>query len=145
MQMASSSSPLPPLLHHWLFSQSTNSFFFNFCFTGAAYFAQELLSTFPTLGEVSLHPTTGGVFTIHILDKEGGEGRRIWDRKEDGGFPDVKILKRTVRDIVEPERGLGHVDGVKASVMEKGEGGQGDAGSGCAECAPAEGAEHTGK
>lgn len=34
----------------------------------------------------------------------------IWDRKTDGGFPETKELKRRVRDLVEPGRGLGHVD-----------------------------------
>lgn len=34
----------------------------------------------------------------------------LWDRKTDGGFPETKELKRRVRDLVEPGRGLGHVD-----------------------------------
>lgn len=34
----------------------------------------------------------------------------LWDRKIDGGFPETKELKRRVRDLVEPGRGLGHVD-----------------------------------
>ena len=34
----------------------------------------------------------------------------LWDRKTDGGFPETKELKRRVRDIIEPERNLGHVD-----------------------------------
>lgn len=34
----------------------------------------------------------------------------LWDRKVDGGFPETKELKRRVRDVVEPGRGLGHVD-----------------------------------
>ncbi|RPB04908.1 hypothetical protein L873DRAFT_1579787, partial [Choiromyces venosus 120613-1] len=79
----------------------------------AAYFAQELLSTFPTLGEVALRPATGGIFTIELFEKaeDGeGEGRVLWDRKRDGGFPEVKSLKRAVRDFTEPGRGLGHVD-----------------------------------
>ncbi|KAK0748724.1 Rdx type Seleno protein, partial [Apiosordaria backusii] len=69
----------------------------------AAYFAQELLSTFPTsLGEVALQPATGGVF---VLTK-----KVLWDRKIDGGFPETKELKRRVRDVIDPGRGLGHVD-----------------------------------
>lgn len=35
---------------------------------------------------------------------------QVWDRKVDGGFPDVKVLKQRVRDIVNPDRGLGHID-----------------------------------
>lgn len=36
--------------------------------------------------------------------------RVLWDRREDGGFPETKELKRRVRDVVEPGRDLGHVD-----------------------------------
>jgi len=34
----------------------------------------------------------------------------LWDRKTEGGFPETKELKRRVRDVVDPGRGLGHVD-----------------------------------
>jgi len=71
----------------------------------AAWMAQELLSTFTTeLGEVALIPGTGGIFQITCGDE------LIWDRKRDGGFPDVKTLKQLVRDRVAPERDLGHTD-----------------------------------
>jgi selenoprotein W-related protein len=71
----------------------------------AAWMAQELLSTFgQDIGEVALVPGTGGVFVITI------DGRTIWDRKEDGGFPEAKVLKQRVRDVVWPERDLGHSD-----------------------------------
>ncbi|KAL8702386.1 MAG: hypothetical protein Q9201_004452, partial [Fulgogasparrea decipioides] len=75
----------------------------------AAYYAQELLSTFSTsLGEVALIPATGGVFTVHIFHlalptsaPEAGSpndprapGRwletqrtQLWNRKIEGGFP----------------------------------------------------------
>jgi selenoprotein W-related protein len=67
--------------------------------------AQELLSTFETtLGSVTLCPGTGGVFRIEV------NGTLIWERVRDGGFPDVKTLKRLVRDRVAPDRALGHVD-----------------------------------
>ena len=71
----------------------------------AAWMAQELLSTFGTdLAEVSLQPGIGGVFAITY------DGEVIWDRKRDGGFPDVKQLKQRVRDRLDPERNLGHLD-----------------------------------
>lgn len=71
----------------------------------AAWMAQELLSTFgQDIGEVALVPGTGGTFTITI------DGKTIWDRKEDGGFPEAKVLKQRVRDVVWPERDLGHSD-----------------------------------
>ncbi|QGA20622.1 hypothetical protein EYB26_008328 [Talaromyces marneffei] len=77
----------------------------------AAYFAQELLSTFgTTLGEVSLRPATGGLFTVTIVPNASTEEMLLWDRKRDGGFPEVKQLKALVRNIVDPTRNLGHVD-----------------------------------
>ena len=56
------------------------------------------------LGSVALVPGTGGIFEIRV------DGELVWERKRDGGFPDVKALKQRVRDVVSPERGLGHVD-----------------------------------
>jgi selenoprotein W-related protein len=71
----------------------------------AAWLAQELLSTFGNeIGEVALVPGTGGIFQIHC------EGALIWDRKSDGGFPEAKVLKKRVRDRLDPGRDLGHLD-----------------------------------
>ena len=71
----------------------------------AAWMAQELLSTFAgDLGEVTLVPGTGGIFTITC------DENLVWDRKRDGGFPDAAKLKQLVRDVIDPERDLGHVD-----------------------------------
>ncbi|KGO43165.1 Selenoprotein, Rdx type [Penicillium expansum] len=91
----------------------------------AAYFAQELLSTFSTdLGEIALVPKTGGVFTVTIwhgavLDGEIRTQESIlWDRKRDGGFPEVKALKSLVRNVIAPDRDLGHTD--RALKKEKG-------------------------
>ena len=71
----------------------------------AAWMAQELLSTFSTdLGEVALVPATGGVFQVTCNET------LIWDRKTDGGFPDAKLLKQRVRDLIDPGRDLGHID-----------------------------------
>ncbi|KAK4238144.1 Rdx family-domain-containing protein [Achaetomium macrosporum] len=92
----------------------------------AAYYAQELLSTFSTsLGEVALQPGTGGVFVVEIITTTTTTpnltGKTtaapvqptrtvLWDRKIDGGFPETKELKRRVRDVIQPGRDLGHVD-----------------------------------
>ncbi|ETS85776.1 hypothetical protein PFICI_03801 [Pestalotiopsis fici W106-1] len=86
----------------------------------AAYFAQELLSTFSTsLGEVALQPSTGGTFVVTIQHNSPPSSPSeastlqthvLWDRKTDGGFPETKELKRRVRDVIEPGRNLGHVD-----------------------------------
>ena len=76
----------------------------------AAWLAQELLQTFgQDLGEVALRPGTGGVFEIRV-QLEDGESELIWERKRDGGFPEAKVLKQRVRDLVWPDRDLGHSD-----------------------------------
>ncbi|CAH0339071.1 SelT/SelW/SelH family protein [Rhizobium sp. CECT 9324] len=71
----------------------------------SGWMAQELLQTFAAdLGEVALIPGTGGIFEIRLNDD------LIWERKRDGGFPGPKELKQRVRDMIDPERDLGHVD-----------------------------------
>ncbi|HSS64115.1 MAG TPA: SelT/SelW/SelH family protein [Gammaproteobacteria bacterium] len=71
----------------------------------AAWFAQELLSTFESeLGSVSLKPGSDAIFEIRV------DGKRVWSRKADGGFPDIKLLKQRVRDCVAPGRDLGHLE-----------------------------------
>ena len=74
----------------------------------AAWMAQELLQTFSDeLAEVALRPATGGVFRVEAGDT------LVWDRKAEGGFPEITELKRRVRDVVAPERSLGHTDRVR--------------------------------
>src|SRR5215207_7940815 len=71
----------------------------------AGWMAQELLTTFPAdLGEVALVPGVGGVFTVRLDDDV------LWDRGEQGGFPELSRLKQLVRDRVAPDRSLGHTD-----------------------------------
>ena len=71
----------------------------------ASWMAQELLHTFSTdIASVTLVPGTGGIFTIDVGSQQ------IWERKQDGGFPDAAELKRRVRDVCFPEKPLGHVD-----------------------------------
>lgn len=71
----------------------------------ATWMAQELLYTFAEdLEQVALKPGSGGVFEIHVGDQ------LIWERKRDGGFPGPKELKQKVRDVLFPERDLGHID-----------------------------------
>ncbi|KAK4547217.1 hypothetical protein LTR36_001439 [Oleoguttula mirabilis] len=81
----------------------------------AAYFGQELLSTFGTsIGEIALIPATGGIFTVYLTHKPdtASEAQQVllWDRKAEGGFPETKILKQRVRNHIEPEKKLGHSD-----------------------------------
>jgi selenoprotein W-related protein len=54
------------------------------------------------IASVTLVPGTGGIFTIDV------DGQQIWERKQDGGFPDAAELKRRVRDVCFPEKPLGH-------------------------------------
>jgi len=72
----------------------------------SAWLAQELLTTFEDdLLEVSLRPSeVEGRFHV-ILDDQP-----IFDRKHEGHFPEAKELKQIVRDIICPERSLGHSD-----------------------------------
>ena len=71
----------------------------------AGWLAQELLSTFESdIGEVAISPAESGVFQVIAA------GQTIWDRKVDGGFPQAKELKRRVRDVISPEKDLGHSD-----------------------------------
>lgn len=69
----------------------------------AAWMAQELLTTFQDeLSEVALIPGTGGIFEVRT-----GESV-LWSRAVESGFPEIKELKRRVRDRVAPEKPLGH-------------------------------------
>ncbi len=76
----------------------------------AAWMAQELLTTFPEeLGEVALVPGTGGVFEVRV------DQTLLWTLAGQGRFPEMKELKRLVRDAVAPGKDLGHSDRAKAS------------------------------
>jgi selenoprotein W-related protein len=72
----------------------------------AGWMAQELMATFrDELGSVTLTPdVTGGVFEVRLEDE------LIWSRKEKGRFPEIKEVKRLVRDRIAPDRSLGHTD-----------------------------------
>jgi selenoprotein W-related protein len=72
----------------------------------AAYMAQEILITFTNeLKGVMLQPAeVSGQYTIYVDDE------KIFDRKEQGRFPEVKELKQLIRDKIAPEKDLGHSD-----------------------------------
>lgn len=71
----------------------------------AAWTAQELLTTFEgELGEVALQPGTGGIFEIRVGDAV------IWSRHAEGRLPEMKELKRRIRDRIAPAKDLGHSD-----------------------------------
>lgn len=71
----------------------------------AAWLAQELLTTFvDDLGEVALVPGKGGVLEVRI------DGQTIFSRAKEGRFPEAKELKQLIRDVIDPDRDLGHSD-----------------------------------
>lgn len=75
----------------------------------ASWYAGELLQTFgTTLDEVALAPSEGGVFRVDVTVDGARHG--VWNRKTDGGFPEITELKRRVRDLVAPGLSLGHAD-----------------------------------
>lgn len=71
----------------------------------STWMAQELLFTFENeISEIALVPGTNAIFEIRV------NGNLIWSRERDGGFPEIKLLKSLVRDVVAPTRNLGHTD-----------------------------------
>ena len=74
----------------------------------ASWTAQELLTTFQDqLLEVSLQLNTklpGGAFEVRV------NGDIVFSRREMKRFPEMKELKQLVRNIVAPQKDLGHSD-----------------------------------
>ncbi|ORU91969.1 MAG: selenoprotein [Cycloclasticus sp. symbiont of Bathymodiolus heckerae] len=71
----------------------------------SSWMAQEILSTFDgEIDELSLQPGTGGIFEVIA------NGKLVWSRKEMGRFPEITELKQCVRDVISPDRDLGHID-----------------------------------
>ena len=72
----------------------------------AAWYAQELLSTFESgLDSITLRPSAiAGAFVIRMGDAT------LFDRGQEKGFIEAKELKRRVRDHIDPDRVLGHID-----------------------------------
>ena len=74
--------------------------------TRASWIAQELLSTFSNdLYGITIIPSDeAGILEIRC-------GRKIiWDRKAKKRMPEIKELKQKGRDIINPEKNLGHID-----------------------------------
>ena len=71
----------------------------------ATWMAQELLTTFSEeIDELTLVPGKGGVFEIYANNEN------IWSRKTMNGFPEITTLKTKVRDVIAPNKNLGHID-----------------------------------
>ena len=72
----------------------------------ASWLSQELLSTFSNeLRGVTLIPSNiSGIFEIRC------DNNIIWERGGKKGMPEIKLLKQKVRDIIAPNKNLGHID-----------------------------------
>lgn len=71
----------------------------------SGWYAQELFSTFHgKLAAIELVVGESGQFQVWANDQ------CLWDRKEQGGFPEIAELKRLLRDSIAPEASLGHCD-----------------------------------
>ncbi|KAJ7492017.1 Rdx family-domain-containing protein [Mycena latifolia] len=81
----------------------------------ASWVQTELLLTFPPpiIGCIALLPRnseeTAGRFRVWVT-MSGAAPQLAWDRKVEGGFPELKVLKQRIRDIVQPGKSLGHSD-----------------------------------
>ncbi|KAG1055288.1 hypothetical protein G6F43_002749 [Rhizopus delemar] len=80
----------------------------------AAWMGQELLTTFENeIGELALIPSDVGVFKVTA------DAVVVWDRKEKKSFPELKELKQLVRDVIAPEKALGHSDKKKKEQQQE--------------------------
>ncbi|XP_006459873.1 hypothetical protein AGABI2DRAFT_191670 [Agaricus bisporus var. bisporus H97] len=82
----------------------------------ATWVQTELFLSFPppAVASISLFPRnsedTAGRFRVWVT--HDGDQKLVWDRKSEGGFPELKVLKQRIRDIIQPGRSLGHSDKV---------------------------------
>jgi len=82
----------------------------------AAWVQTELLLTFPSsvIASSTLIPLeaedTAGRFRIWLQRDPQESPSLIWDRKQEGGFPELKVVKQKIRDILQPGKSLGHSD-----------------------------------
>ncbi|KAB5593423.1 SelT/selW/selH selenoprotein domain containing protein [Ceratobasidium theobromae] len=82
----------------------------------ATWVQTELFLTFPppALTAITLmplnSPDTGGRFCVWLTATQGQEPQLVWDRKAEGGFPELKVLKQRIRDVILPGTSLGHSD-----------------------------------
>lgn len=72
----------------------------------AAWMQQELLTTFEEeIGEIALAPAeVAGEFNVCLGDNI------LFSRSINGRFPDIKELKKLIRDQIAPQKSLGHTD-----------------------------------
>lgn len=93
----------------------------------ACWYQQELLQTFTAkaasadeaiIRSVVLKPCyTPGTFKVYVKPCAAGDWVLVWDRVENGGFPEAKALKQALRNILSPETRLGHSDTKSKGVL----------------------------
>ena len=89
----------------------------------STWMASEILTTFASdtsLSSISLIPkgpplSDGGIFriTADSTKEQGADFKKttlLWDRKIEGRFPESKEVKQLIRDLVDPDKDLGHSD-----------------------------------
>ncbi|KAF9485370.1 hypothetical protein BDN70DRAFT_848198 [Pholiota conissans] len=82
----------------------------------ATWVQTELFLTFtpPTIGSITLIPLntdeTAGRFRVWLSVPGSEQAQLMWDRKVEGGFPELKVLKQRIRDVLQPGKSLGHSD-----------------------------------
>ncbi|KIL00372.1 hypothetical protein PAXRUDRAFT_130054 [Paxillus rubicundulus Ve08.2h10] len=81
----------------------------------ATWVSTELLLTFPppAIKAISVLPLnaddSAGRFRVWLSVVDGSP-ILVWDRKLEGGFPELKVLKQRIRDHIQPGKSLGHSD-----------------------------------
>ena len=71
----------------------------------AAWMAQEIINTYATdIQSVNLVPDEDGRFEIYC------NKQAIFLRHQEGKFIEIKEIKKRIRDFIDPERSLGHID-----------------------------------
>ena len=84
----------------------------------AHWMSTELLTTFndnSILSEVSLRPSsTAGTFKILL-----NENTILFDREEQKRFPELKEVKQKIRNIIDPQKELGHSDSTTEETTEE--------------------------
>eukprot|EP00527_Entomoneis_sp_CCMP2396_P001200 CAMPEP_0198152758 /NCGR_PEP_ID=MMETSP1443-20131203/61216_1 /TAXON_ID=186043 /ORGANISM="Entomoneis sp., Strain CCMP2396" /LENGTH=104 /DNA_ID=CAMNT_0043818879 /DNA_START=95 /DNA_END=409 /DNA_ORIENTATION=- len=60
-------------------------------------------------------PAKGGAFLVSVTTTTSSCPVTVWDRVAQEGFPEIKELKQKIRDLLNPGKDLGRVDGAKFS------------------------------
>lgn len=86
----------------------------------ASWYQQEILQTFTSkakipeeaiIRSVILKPSfISGTFKVFVKLHADSQWIQVWDRIDNQGFPEAKILKQQIRNVLSPDTDLGHSD-----------------------------------